>query len=228
PASAGRCARRRRSPRGRRTAPAPWPAPPAPPARRRGASRRRAPRACGRPAPGGGRPVSACGRRRPAPHPERRGRRARRGWRAGRCAAAHRGGWKGTCVVRSWRCSGVVPETAHVRIRRAMTEGRHAAVLETGPITLRRPEADLVLHVPAFTLAPGGAVALLGPSASGKTTLLEALLGVARGGTTIAGARSFLGAPVPVPPGVEWRAWLRRSVAFVPQGARAAPAPVPP
>src|SRR5690606_13531506 len=64
------------------------------------------------------------------------------------------------------------------------------------------------------------------PSASGKTTLLEALLGVARGGTTIAGARSFLGAPVPVPPGVEWRAWLRRSVAFVPQDARAALDPV--
>lgn len=108
-----------------------------------------------------------------------------------------------------------------------MTEAR--PVFTTDVLRIARPAAQLALELPPLALRAGDACALLGPSGAGKTTVLDALLGLGAPGDVIcAGARRFEGAPVPSTDSEAWRHWLRHDVVLVPQDARASLDPLQP
>ena len=99
-------------------------------------------------------------------------------------------------------------------------------VLEVRDWRAQRP-GGFALEVPSLGLRSGGAVALMGPSGAGKTTVLLGLLGLCRPEElTAVGEVEFCGEPWPKPNGPAWRALMQREVTLVLQDARAALDPV--
>jgi peptide/nickel transport system ATP-binding protein len=101
-------------------------------------------------------------------------------------------------------------------------------LLAVRDLVVERPGLRIV--VDALDACPGAVTAVLGPSGSGKSSLLAALIGHRHPGEDleVAGCVEFDGGPIPTPGSSAWRAWLRGPVAAIPQDARAALDPLQP
>lgn len=95
-------------------------------------------------------------------------------------------------------------------------------------LVVERP--GLRLSVEALDVPAGGVTAILGPSGSGKSSLVAALLDHWRPGEDlrVSGSVRFAGEERPRHGTDAWRAWLRGPVVAIPQDARAALDPLQP
>ena len=101
-------------------------------------------------------------------------------------------------------------------------------LLEVSDLVVERP--GMRIRVAGLRVAAGDALAILGPSGSGKSSLLAALLDHRREGEVlgISGRIRFAGEPRPTRGSPAWRSWLRGPVVAVLQDARAAFDPLRP
>ncbi len=98
-----------------------------------------------------------------------------------------------------------------------------APLVELRDVVLRR-RSGFRLEVPHLRVEPGEVTAVLGPSGTGKSTLLGAVLGLSARDPDldVTGAVAVLGEHRPSLLRPEWRRRLRSDVGYVPQDARAA------
>ncbi len=86
-----------------------------------------------------------------------------------------------------------------------------------------RPSAGFRVEIPEFAIGAGSAVALLGSSGVGKSTLIRALCGLdGHGDVRWEGQRFWGGVPFPETGTTAHRSLLRRDICVLPQDARAA------
>lgn len=135
----------------------------------------------------------------------------------------------GAGTARSLTPARAVPH----RTDRMGTESPHAAasappLLAVRGLVVERP--GMRVTVDALDVEAGGVVAILGPSGSGKSSLVAALLDHLRSGEDlrVTGSVRFAGEERPSRGSDAWRAWLRGPVVTIPQDARGALDPLQP